>query len=99
MFKAMLLQTSLTAHIYFAIMFVTVPTISKRVCGTAYILLKTSLTCQKIYQAFVITIQALVNFIMVWVTALVGISFPDVLRHTWHPLPVHLQDSALLSIG
>ena len=37
--------------------------ISGTICGTTNILLKTSLTCQKIYQAFVVTVKAMVNFI------------------------------------
>ena len=59
----MFLKTSLTSRIFSVITFIIVPAISKTICGTTHILLKTGLTCQKLYQAFVITVKAMVNFI------------------------------------
>ena len=59
----MFFQTSLTSHIFSFIAFIVVPTISKIVCVTYNILVKTGLTCQKIYQAFVIPVKAMGNFI------------------------------------
>ena len=51
----MFLQTSLTSYI--------VPTISKTVCDTTYILVKPALTCQKINQAFFIAVKAMADTI------------------------------------
>ena len=61
--------------------FITVLTISKTVCGTTNILLKTGLTCQKIYPALVITIKGGLILYDVWVTVLVNVSISDTLRH------------------
>ena len=59
----MFLQTSLISHLLSAITFITVPIISKTVRGTTFRLRRTGLTSQKLYQAFVATVKALVNFI------------------------------------
>ena len=63
MFKEIFLQTSLTSHIFSVIIFIIVLTISETIRGTSNILLKAGFTCQKIYQAFAITVKTMVNFI------------------------------------
>ena len=98
MLKKMFLQTSLPSRIFFVIAFVTVPTISETICRTTKILFKTSLTCQKMYQGYVVTVKAMINFIWHMVTVLVNVSISDTMRHIWHLLPWHLQDFVLLSI-
>ena len=63
MFKKMFLQKSLPSRLFSVITFVIVLTISETICGTANILLKASLTWPKLYQIFVVTVKAMVNFI------------------------------------
>ena len=62
-FKKIVLQTSLTSCTFSVIAFKIFPTISETISGATNILLKTSLTCQTIYQVFVVTVKAMVNFI------------------------------------
>ena len=62
MFKKVFLQTSLTSPIFSVTTLIIVPTTSETICGTYNILLKTGLMCQKIHQAFAITVKAMCNF-------------------------------------
>ena len=66
MFKGMFLQTSLTSQIFSLITFTTFQTASKQsvVLPTHYLRqILGQISCQKIYQTFVITVKAMVNFI------------------------------------
>ena len=56
MLKEMLLQTSPTSQIFSVVTFIIVPTISE--------IILFSLTCQKIYYAFVITVKAMIKFMI-----------------------------------
>ena len=98
MFKKMLLQTSLTSRIFSVITFIIVPTVSETICGTTNTLLKTGLRCQKIYQAFVFTVKAVLILYDVWVTVLINVSVSETLRHNLHLLPLYLQNPVFLSI-
>ena len=63
MFKETFLQTGLSSHIVSVITFITVPIISETIFGTTNILVRTGLTCQKIYQEFGVTVKIMVNLI------------------------------------
>ena len=63
MFKETFLQTGLSSHIVSVITFITVPIISETIFSTTNILVRTGLTCQKIYQEFGITVKIMVNLI------------------------------------
>ena len=111
MFKKMFLQASLTSNIFSIIPFIIGKSKSNMLNHVKSnniwnnmwyyqhtALFKTRLTCQKTYQAFVITVKTMVNFIWHRVTVLINVSVSDILRHSWQLLPLHLRDPVFLSI-
>ena len=77
-----------------AITLIIVPSKTETVYRLPYILFSTLITCEKIYQAFVITVKFMIDLLKLSpVAVLVNVSVSIMFMHTAHRGLLHLNDT------